>query len=484
MSQGENVLPNFNNSYRETAISEDNIDDDDADDDDDDVAENEGGVNSSSRRFWSHAEDEVLVKAWLEVVVISKLTPNKRGLNFGGKIEKMFDNVRLYKEKLYNEGAEGATKSELLKVRNLEQLRSRWKRIAASCAKFSGAYASAVERRASGECDNDEMKLAHKIYRAVENIVDTCKKNTSNQGNNSKRSHVNEAGKNKVMNVPSESFQQWLDVVKNMNITRQSETEMEREKLKYERERESTNSSNSSSTSSNNSDNSNQQSINDYNRRCERRRQANRVVDRMMDEFMVANNPFEFFQTDNQVPRAPRVLVQRNHDDRNDRLWNDYFADQPQHPDATGRLGASSLLKCTAAMRLLVYGTADDSVEDYLRINASLARDSLQHFVEGILCNDINVLDRSPLFTDVFEGRAPPINYVVNGRQYNMGYYLIDGIYPKWAAFIPMITLPKNEKEGLFSKLQESRRKDVERAFGILQARFAIIRQPALAHNT
>ncbi|XP_056685617.1 glutathione S-transferase T2-like [Spinacia oleracea] len=167
--------------------------------------------------------------------------------------------MRLYKEKLYNEGAEGVTKSDLLKVRNLEKLRNRWKRIAASCAKFSGAYASAVERSASGECDDDEMKLAHKLYRA-----DNTKKNTS------KRSRINEAGnyssstnpntptsgdigsfgfplsdgssknkgKNKVMNVPSESFQQWLDVVQNMNITRQSETEMEREKLKYERKRE------------------------------------------------------------------------------------------------------------------------------------------------------------------------------------------------------------------------------------------------------
>ncbi|XP_056685618.1 uncharacterized protein [Spinacia oleracea] len=99
-------------------------------------------------------------------------------------------------------------------------------------------------------------------------------------------------------------------------------------------------------------------------------------------------------------------------------------------------------------------------------------------------CNDINVLDRSPLFTDVFEGRAPPINYVVNGHQYSMGYYLTDGIHLKWAAFIPTISLPQNEKEGLFAKLQKSRRKDMERAFGVLQARFAIISQPALARNT
>ena len=97
--------------------------------------------------------------------------------------------------------------------------------------------------------------------------------------------------------------------------------------------------------------------------------------------------------------------------------------------------------------------------------------------------NDINVLDRSPLFNDVFEGCASSINYVVNGRTYNMGYYLTDGIYPTWAAFIPTISLPQNEKEGLFAKVQEAKWKDVERAFGVLQARFAIIRNPALARD-
>ncbi|XP_010684968.2 uncharacterized protein LOC104899468 [Beta vulgaris subsp. vulgaris] len=97
--------------------------------------------------------------------------------------------------------------------------------------------------------------------------------------------------------------------------------------------------------------------------------------------------------------------------------------------------------------------------------------------------NDINVLDRSPLFNDVFEGRAPPVNYVINDHQYDMGYYLTDGIYPRWAAFIPTINIPRNEKESRFAQRQEGVRKDVERAFGVLQARFAIVRQPALARD-
>ncbi|XP_010477729.2 PREDICTED: uncharacterized protein LOC104756779 [Camelina sativa] len=94
--------------------------------------------------------------------------------------------------------------------------------------------------------------------------------------------------------------------------------------------------------------------------------------------------------------------------------------------------------------------------------------------------NDINVLDRSPVFDDILQGRAPRVRYFVNGRQYNMAYYLTDGIYPKWATFIQSITLPRGRKAKLFAQWQEGCRKDVERAFGVLQARFAIVKNPAL----
>ena len=45
--------------------------------------------------------------------------------------------------------------------------------------------------------------------------------------------------------------------------------------------------------------------------------------------------------------------------------------------------------------------------------------------------------------------------------------------------FFNTIPHPQGEKRKLFSKYQESQRKDVERAFGVLQARFAIVRGPA-----
>ncbi|XP_024004167.1 putative nuclease HARBI1 [Eutrema salsugineum] len=94
--------------------------------------------------------------------------------------------------------------------------------------------------------------------------------------------------------------------------------------------------------------------------------------------------------------------------------------------------------------------------------------------------NDLNVLDRSPVFDDVLQGKAPKVNYMVNGHQYHLAYYLTDGIYPRWATFVKSIPLPQDEKSRCFAKRQESVRKDVERAFGVLQARFAIVRNPAL----
>ncbi|XP_021838453.2 uncharacterized protein [Spinacia oleracea] len=326
-------------------------------------------------------------------------------------------------------------------------------------------------------------------------------------------------------------------------------------------------------------------------------------VDRMVDDFVTHHLPNTFF------PRGPRlrnendtipIPADRNREERHNRLFNDYFAENPVYSDkqfrrrfrmrrhlfcrimnkvvendvilqqrrnAAGKLGLSGLQKCTAAIKMLAYGLAPDAIDEYLRMGETTSKKSLLHFTQGVIkhfeedylrsptdedlrrilyqnemrgfpgmigsidcmhwewkncptawrgqyqgrsgkasliletvadqdlwiwhsffgipgsSNDLNVLHRSPVFDDVLTGKAPPITFQVNGHEYKMGYYLTDGIYPNWATFIQGFSLPQLETERLFANRQAHVRKDVERAFGVLQARFVIVRQPSQAYD-
>jgi hypothetical protein len=70
------------------------------------------------------------------------------------------------------------------------------------------------------------------------------------------------------------------------------------------------------------------------------------------------------------------------------------------------------------------------------------------------------------------------VQYYVNGNQYNTGYYLGDGIYPEWAVFVKSISIPITEEDKKFAERQEGNRKNIERAFHVLQRRFCILKQP------
>ncbi|XP_062203838.1 uncharacterized protein LOC133906074 [Phragmites australis] len=93
--------------------------------------------------------------------------------------------------------------------------------------------------------------------------------------------------------------------------------------------------------------------------------------------------------------------------------------------------------------------------------------------------NDINVLHRSHLLDNLAGGVAPKVQYSINGHHYTMGYYLADGIYLEWAAFVKPIPAPVGLKHQHFVVQQAAARKDVERAFGVLQSRFPIVRGAA-----
>ncbi|KAK1425193.1 hypothetical protein QVD17_20539 [Tagetes erecta] len=95
--------------------------------------------------------------------------------------------------------------------------------------------------------------------------------------------------------------------------------------------------------------------------------------------------------------------------------------------------------------------------------------------------NDLNVLNQSPLFNNLSNGTAPIVPFTINGNEYKYGYYLVDGIYPRWSVFVKTIPHATGDKRKRFSGAQEAARKDVERAFGILKSRWGIVRLPARA---
>lgn len=93
--------------------------------------------------------------------------------------------------------------------------------------------------------------------------------------------------------------------------------------------------------------------------------------------------------------------------------------------------------------------------------------------------NDLNVLQMSPIFNHILNGTAPDTSFQLVGRDFQHGYYLVDGIYHEWAVFVKTIAFPDNEVTVKFKRAQERARKDIERAFGALKKRWGILQRGA-----
>nr|GEW35171.1 Gag-Pol polyprotein [Tanacetum cinerariifolium] len=83
--------------------------------------------------------------------------------------------------------------------------------------------------------------------------------------------------------------------------------------------------------------------------------------------------------------------------------------------------------------------------------------------------NDLIVLNNSSLFDDLLDGIAPVAQFELNEVTFEKGYYLADSIYPQWSSFVKSFMVANSEKNVLFKRKQESARKDIEKAFWVLQ---------------
>ncbi|XP_020272171.1 uncharacterized protein LOC109847350 [Asparagus officinalis] len=210
--------------------------------------------------------------------------------------------------------------------------------------------------------------------------------------------------------------------------------------------------------------------------------------------------------------------------------------------DGVGKLGLSTLQKVTSVFCMLAYETSADSTDEYVRIGESTAIVCLKRFCRTIVevygdeylrtpnvddvarllqkgeerawtgqysgrhggptiilevvasydlwiwhayfglpgsNNDINVLQSSNLFDNLSQCIAPHAHYTIQGKNYDVGYYLADDIYLKWPTLVQTISNSDDKKKQYFAMMQEACRKDAERAFSVLQSRFAIIKGSA-----
>ncbi|XP_071740373.1 uncharacterized protein [Rutidosis leptorrhynchoides] len=196
----------------------------------------------------------------------------------------------------------------------------------------------------------------------------------------------------------------------------------------------------------------------------------------------------------------------------------EYFSYFHQKRDACGLLGFNIFQKLTSAIRQLAYAATADLFDEYLHMGEQTAYDCLNNFCKCIFHLYATEYLRKPTAQDVQRlttkhaqihgfpgmlgsidcmhwrwrncparwkghytraGEAPPCTFTVNGCTFNKGYYLADGIYPEWATLVKSFRNPIDPKQSKFKRYQESARKDIERAFEILQGRWTIVQHPA-----
>ncbi|GKD19977.1 ALP1-like protein [Tanacetum coccineum] len=187
------------------------------------------------------------------------------------------------------------------------------------------------------------------------------------------------------------------------------------------------------------------------------------------------------------------------------------------NPDCAGREGISPLIKCTSAIRQLAYGVNASFLDEYMQISERSSRLALDHFCQAVMEIYGPEFLRKPTVTDVeklyrhheekhgFPGMLGSLDctdwewfgcpYAFKGQYVRRDhgsnpFILLEAVASQdlwiWHAFFGVagrIPEPADDdhKRILFKQKQESARKDVERAIGVLKKKWAILANPARA---
>ena len=73
--------------------------------------------------------------------------------------------------------------------------------------------------------------------------------------------------------------------------------------------------------------------------------------------------------------------------------------------------------------------------------------------------------------------RDVDFDFEIGGKTFNRLWLLVDGIYPELSHFAKTIQEPVGRKASRYASWQEASRKDIERAFDVLQRKFRILVQ-------
>nr|GEZ52467.1 hypothetical protein [Tanacetum cinerariifolium] len=221
-----------------------------------------------------------------------------------------------------------------------------------------------------------------------------------------------------------------------------------------------------------------------------------------------------------QASRLTRNNITRDRAGAHERLVVVFFSDNPMYNATRFRKteGISPLIKYTSAIRQLAYCVNGNFLDEYMQISERSSRMALDHFCEAVMKIYGPEFLRKPTVTDIeklyrhheekheFSGMLGSLDYTdwewfgcpytYKGEYVRRGhgsnpFILLEAVAWQdlwiWHAFfaplVKTISEPADDDHMkiLYKQKQESARKDVERAFGVLKKIWAVLANPIRA---